>query len=298
VFFGFGGYFSEGCERMRMVKQLLVSHPTIEGAGVRLRRAFGYHQAPLLDPFLLLDDFGSSDPEDYVAGFPWHPHRGIETVTYMLQGEVEHGDSLGNNGVIRSGDVQWMTAGSGIIHQEMPRRYDGLMRGFQLWVNLPASEKMMPPRYRGIDGGDIPTASPADGVAVKVIAGTVDGTRGPVRDLVVDAEYIDVQLSPGAVFRRLTAESHTVFAYVVQGSGYFSPAGGEEALSGRVVVYGRGTHAEITAGDRGVRFLLASGQPLNEPVAWRGPIVMNTGEELRVAFQEYQAGTFIKHRAD
>lgn len=278
----------------RKINQILKSKPTLEGAGVRLRRVFGYYEKPLLDPFLLLDHFGSDDPEDYLAGFPWHPHRGIETVTYMLAGEVEHGDSLGNQGVIYSGDVQWMTAGSGIIHQELPRRYDGEMRGFQLWVNLPKSHKMMGPRYRDVKSDTIPEFSPNPNVKIKIIAGQMNGTRGPVQDLVVDTEYFDVAMAPNTEFEINTKTDYKAFAFVFEGSGYFDAEKKNVIQADHLVAFDPGDRVRISTVDHPVRFLFVSGKPLNEPIAWRGPIVMNTEEELMVAFQEYRNGTFIK----
>jgi redox-sensitive bicupin YhaK (pirin superfamily) len=273
----------------RTVKRILNSKVTLEGAGVRLKRVFGYNEVPLFDPFLLLDNFGSEDPEDYIKGFPWHPHRGIETVTYMLSGEVEHGDSIGNSGVIRSGDIQWMTAGSGIIHQEMPRRYDETMQGFQLWVNLPAEEKMIPPKYRGVATDQIPTVE-RDGAEIKVIAGMIDRTMGPVKDLMVAVEYFDVKLAPGKAFECATERSRNVFAYVFDGSSLV-----EDQLieSRQCALFGEGDSVRLGT-ERGARFLFVSGRPLNEPVAWGGPIVMNTQDELENAFQELRQGTFIK----
>ncbi|MDP7078703.1 MAG: pirin family protein [Candidatus Undinarchaeales archaeon] len=281
----------------RPVTYISRSRPTIEGAGVRLKRVFGFHEVPNVDPFLLLDHFGSDDPDDYMAGFPWHPHRGIETVTYVLEGAVEHGDSIGNEGVIGSGDVQWMTAGGGIIHQEMPQRYEGTMRGFQLWVNLPRAEKMMEPRYRDVLAATIPTVKLDDGITVKVIAGEVEGTRGPVEDLVVPVEYIDVTVPPGVLFERTIPLGHKVVAYVFEGGGQFGP---EELRVGteHLVVLGDGGAVEVTASGEGIRFLLASGPPLDEPVAWRGPIVMNTQKELDTAFAQLRAGTFIRKGDD
>lgn len=278
----------------RKINQILKSKPTLEGAGVRLRRVFGYYEKPLLDPFLLLDHFGSDDPEDYLAGFPWHPHRGIETVTYMLAGEVEHGDSLGNQGVIYSGDVQWMTAGSGIIHQELPRRYDGEMRGFQLWVNLPKSHKMMGPRYRDVKSQTIPEFSPNPNVNIKIIAGQMNGTRGPVQDLVVDTEYFDVAMAPNTEFEINTKTDYKAFAFVFEGNAYFDTDKKNRIQSDHLVAFDPGDCVRISTVDHPVRFLFVSGKPLNEPIAWRGPIVMNTDEELMVAFQEYRNGTFIK----
>jgi redox-sensitive bicupin YhaK (pirin superfamily) len=273
----------------RTVKQILMSRATLEGAGVRLKRVFGYNEVPLFDPFLLLDHFGSENPADYIRGFPWHPHRGIETVTYMLNGEVEHGDSIGNSGVIRSGDIQWMTAGSGIIHQEMPRRYEGLMQGFQLWVNLPAKKKMIDPKYRGIVNDQVPVLE-KEGAEIKVIAGRINGTRGPIRDLVVDVEYFDVKLAASRTFEHPTARDDTVLAYVVEGSGYLDNGLIE---SRECALFSEGDTIKIKAKDD-TRFLYVSGKPLNEPVAWGGPIVMNTQEELKIAFQELEQGTFIR----
>jgi redox-sensitive bicupin YhaK (pirin superfamily) len=278
---------------IRRVQKVWRSTQTIEGAGVRLKRAFGYHQVPELDPFLLLDDFHSDNEQDYMAGFPWHPHRGIETITYMLHGRVEHGDSIGNGGIIQSNEVQWMTAGSGIIHQEMPKG-PGLLWGFQLWANLPASQKMMDPRYRDVKANMIPVAKPANGVEVKVICGEVAGVRGPVRDIVIDPQCLDVMLDPGAIFSHTVQDEHNVFAYVVEGSGKFEET--EQSATGveNVILFGKGNEVKVQASDGGVRFLLVSGRPLKEPVAWYGPIVMNTQEELRIAFEEYEKGTFIK----
>jgi redox-sensitive bicupin YhaK (pirin superfamily) len=260
-------------------------------------RAFGYYEVTKLDPFLLLDDFHSADPRDYVAGFPWHPHRGIETVTYMIRGNVDHGDSIGNSGTIGSGDVQWMTAGSGIVHQEMPREYLGMMQGFQLWVNLPASNKMMDPRYRGITRDQVPTSRPTKGVEVKVIAGKVGRVEGPVRDLVVEAEYLDVAVGPGMEFDRAIRNGNSAFAYVFEGQGFFDPSNRGPAGAGSLVMFGDGDQVESKAGRDGMRFLLVSGKPIREPVAWRGPIVMNTEKELDIAFEEYWSGRFIKSGA-
>jgi hypothetical protein len=279
----------------RSVSLLLTGKPTIEGAGVRLQRVFGFPEAPRLDPFLLLDDFGSSRAEDYVAGFPWHPHRGIETVTYLVSGRVEHRDSLGNQGTIGAGDVQWMTAGGGIIHQEMPQPTGEPLRGFQLWVNMPAAIKMSAPRYRDIAAAAIPGVSPRDGVHIKVIAGEVAGARGPVTDGAAQPEYADVSLAPGAEIEHPTQDERTVFAYVVSGSGTVGTGVEQELRSGQLALFGPGPSVRAVAGDSGFRFLLVSGRPLGEPVAWRGPIVMNTGEELATAFREYEQGTFLRH---
>jgi redox-sensitive bicupin YhaK (pirin superfamily) len=269
------------------------SVPTMEGAGVRLKRAFGHSEAPNLDPFLLLDDIHSQHPGDYTAGFPWHPHRGIETVTYVIHGDVQHGDSIGNRGAIGDGDVQWMTAGSGIVHQEMPQPAEGDMRGLQLWVNLPASMKMIDPRYRDIKAETIPVVKSESSV-VRVIAGNYGGESGPMDDLVQNPTYLDVALSPGSLFKHSIEKHHTLFAYILSGSGVFSKEAGEPVGEDHVVLFGRGDQIRISAGDTGLRFLLISGAPIGEPVAWRGPIVMNTEGELREAFREYRDGTFIK----
>ncbi len=298
---------------VRRIANVWKSEPTIEGAGVHLRRAFGNHEVPLLDPFLLLDDFHNSDRRNFLPGFPWHPHRGIETITYLLEGEVDHGDSMGNSGVIAPGDVQWMTAGSGIIHQEMPRPgRDGGNWGFQLWANLPRSHKMMDPRYRGLTASEIPEAALDGGVKAKVVCGQVGGVIGPVKDIVAEPEYLDVTVPAGASFRHAVASGHTAFAYVYQGKGYFDPRHdpyGYEEIPPQwldvtrdcqlgpetLVLYERkGGAIDISATDGPLRFLLVSGRPIGEPVAWYGPIVMNTQAELRVAFEEYQQGTFIK----
>ncbi len=280
---------------VRSVENVWESRPTLEGAGVKLRRVFGFDEAPALDPFLLLDHFGSKNPEDYIKGFPWHPHRGIETVTYMIEGEVEHGDSIGNKGVIYSGDVQWMTAGSGIIHQEMPNAYEGEMKGFQLWVNLPAENKMMDPRYRGLTREEIPEAEIADGVRVKIISGKAGDTSGPVTDIVVDIQYMDVTIDPGIAHSFTVQDGYTVFTFVFEGSGSFCGDPSRTVESDHLVFFRKdGDTLDIAAGENGVRFMLACGKPIGEPVAWGGPIVMNTDDELRRAFEEYQNGTFIK----
>ena len=283
---------------VRRVAKTWKSQPTMEGAGVSLKRAFGFREMPGLDPFLLLDVFFSENPEDYRAGFPWHPHRGMETITYILDGEVEHGDSLGNAGLIRPGEVQWMTAGSGIVHQEMPKGdRKGKIAGFQLWANLPAKSKMMDPRYREVKRDDIPTVKTPDGATVRVIAGEVNGTKGPVTDVVASPQYLDVALPAGKKFIHPVATGDTVFAYVYEGEGTFEPKG--EALGeGNVVLYGPGALVTIETDKKPVRFIFISGTPLKEPVAWYGPIVMNTKEELKTAFQEYQAGTFVKKGRD
>jgi len=299
---------------VRKIKKIFSSQPTIEGAGVHLKRAFGFYQVPLLDPFLLLDDFHSNHPSDYIKGFPWHPHRGIETITYVLYGSIEHGDSMGNKGVIESGDVQWMTAGSGIVHQEMPKgRKDGAMWGFQLWANLPASHKMMGPRYRDLRSSQIPEVMLDQGVKVKIVCGEVNGVKGPVRDVVIDPEYLHITVPSKSNFTYPVKEGHTVFAYVVEGKGYFdqerNPYAYEveganyfdfkrECLLGpeNLVLFNNGDQVAISTEEKPVTFLLISGKPIKEPVAWYGPIVMNTQEELRIAFEEYKNGTFIKHQ--
>lgn len=298
---------------VRKIKGVLSSKPTIEGAGVHLKRVFGYPEVPRFDPFLLLDDFHSSDPAKYTPGFPWHPHRGIETITYMLEGTVEHGDSMGNKGVIAPGDIQWMTAGSGIVHQEMPKGdARGMMWGFQLWANLPASRKMMEPRYREVKASEIPRVEMESGVMARVICGEVEGVKGPVRDVVVDPQYLDVTVPPRVRFTHGVKRGHTVFAYVIDGGGYFEPERDpfrydvegrnyfdfkRECLiePERLVAFDDGDEIVVSTDTRSVRFLLVSGRPIGEPLAWAGPIVMNTREELKVAFDEYQRGTFLKH---
>jgi len=299
---------------VRPIKRLIESRPTIEGAGVRLRRAFGFGDTADFDPFLLFDDFRNDRPEDYRAGFPWHPHRGIETITYVLAGTVDHADSLGNAGTISAGDVQWMTAGSGIIHQEMPKGdADGLMHGFQLWANLPAALKMTDPRYQEVAAADIPEITDDDGTAVRVICGSFWGKSGPVDGIAASPQYLDVSVPP-LVRKTLPVErTRHAFAYVFAGSGKFCNASeplavptvaaswSETSVPERVgdrslVVFDTGDELTVEAGELGIRFLLVSGRPLREPIAWYGPIVMNTQEELRQAFAEYQAGTFLKHR--
>jgi hypothetical protein len=277
----------------RTIKRIFTGRPVTEGAGVKLRRLFSNREAELFDPFLMLDDFRSDTPADFLAGFPWHPHRGIETITYVTMGDVEHGDSLGNKGVISTGAVQWMTAGSGIIHQEMPKGdAGGRMHGFQLWANLPARDKMMDPRYRDLTGADIPVVERPDGTVIKVIAGTVDNARGPMEEIVIDPEYLDCAVPPDTAFRHPTAPGHTVFVYLIGGSAEID---GETAADRDLVLFGDGSEILVRAGADGARFLLLSGAPLREPVAWRGPIVMNTEAELDLAFEEYRNGTFVKH---
>ena len=297
---------------IRKIQKVFVSQPTIEGAGVHLHRGFGFREVPLFDPFLMFDDFRQDDPDKYLPGFPWHPHRGIETITYMIRGTAEHGDSMGNRGVIGPGDVQWMTAGSGIIHQEMPRGGPGgRMGGFQLWANLPAAQKMMDPRYRDVKKADIPEVELPGGVIARVICGAIGKVKGPVRDIVIDPEYIDVAMPRRAEFVHPTKPGHTVIACVFEGEGCFSaeaPASSYEVepasyfdLERRpvqgdhaVILFGDGDLVKVSTLDAPVRFLIIAGRPLGEPVAWRGPIVMNTQAELQTAFREYRDGTFIR----
>ena len=279
-------------DAVRSVQHVLKAEDTLEGAGVRLKRAFGNGEVPLFDPFLLLDNFASCNPSDYEAGFPWHPHRGIETVTYMLEGQVEHGDSLGNVGRIDSGDVQWMSSGSGILHQEMPKRKEGMFQGFQLWVNLPAKLKMSDPSYLGLTAKDIPVVQ-QDGGTVKVVAGRFQNVEGPVRGLNVDPTYLDVALLPGERFRLPVKKGYTAFAYTVDGATKFPGKEGSLAPK-RAVLLDDGDLVEAEAGPEGGRFLLVSGRPLHEPVAWYGPIVMNTHQEIEAAARELRRGTFIK----
>jgi len=270
--------------KIREVRVTLKSRPTMEGAGVRLKRAFGDID-PTLDPFLLLDDFHSDNPNDYMAGFPWHPHRGIETITYMLHGRIEHGDSMKNSGIIGAGDVQWMTAGSGIIHQEMPKKNedDPYLAGFQLWANLPASHKMMNPRYRDITKDQIPEVVLTDKVKVKIICGEINGVKGPVQDIVTDPEYLDVSIEPNSKFKHSIINNRNVFAYVIEGEATFDPTKDEIVGAEHLIIFREGDEVLIQTKDKSVRFLLISGKPIGEPVAWRGPIVMNTEEELRLA---------------
>jgi redox-sensitive bicupin YhaK (pirin superfamily) len=279
---------------VRAVKDVRTATPTIEGAGVYLHRAFGSAE---FDPFLMLDDFRGDRPEEYLPGFPTHPHRGMETVTYMLEGTMAHRDSMGNAGTIDAGDLQWMTAGSGIVHSEMPQPVNGRMGGFQLWVNLPRSEKMMDPRYQEITSDQVPVVSPAAGVTVRVIAGSVAGVIGPVRGIVADPEYLDVSLGPEVTFSHLVKEGYTVFAYIIGGGGTFGAGRGDLVKNRDLVRFGDGTSVGARSGEMGMRFLLLSGRPIHEPVAWQGPIVMNTAEELRQAFKEYRDGTFIRKKA-
>jgi len=298
---------------IRPIKSIIQSQPTIEGAGVKLRRAFGFGNTGEFDPFLLLDDFRNDNPQDFRAGFPWHPHRGIETITYVLSGAVQHGDSLGNRGTLGAGDVQWMTAGSGILHQEMPQGDErGRMHGFQLWANLPASLKMTDPRYQDIVARDIPEVVDDDGTRVRVICGSFWGKTGPVEGVAADPRYLDVWVPPRLRKTLPVESSRHAFAYVFEGSGSFRDASAPRAVrtewvgdaSGTpeftgnrsLVLFDTGDEITVQAGDAGIRFLLVSGRPIAEPVAWRGPIVMNTEGELQRAYAELQDGSFIKHR--
>lgn len=315
---------------IRPVRRVSSAQPHIEGAGVHLKRAFGFGKTNEFDPFLLFDDFRGDSPEEYLAGFPWHPHRGIETITYVLAGTVAHGDSLGNEGAIEPGDVQWMTAGSGIIHQEMPRGDEqGRMHGFQLWANLPRTHKMTPPRYQDIKAADIPTVVDDDGTAARIICGSLWGERGPVDGIAADPNYVDISVPPNTRKRIPVETSRHAFAYVFAGSGRFlgasdplaaptewvdphettmlegeanrharhavtGAAAGEKVDNRTLVLFDRGDEVVVESGDEGLRFLLVSGKPLQEPVAWHGPIVMNTRAELAQAFSELQDGTFLR----
>ncbi|MDR3724647.1 MAG: pirin family protein [Terracidiphilus sp.] len=299
---------------LRAVRQMLDTKPTLEGAGVRLQRAFGFGKTAEFDPFLLLDDFRSDNPADYIAGFPWHPHRGIETITYVLAGEVAHGDSLGNKGRMTAGDVQWMTAGSGILHQEMPKGdAEGRMHGFQLWANLPAALKMTDPRYQDIPSSAIPEVTEDDGTHARIICGEFWGQRGPVEGVAADPRYVDISVPPGQLKRIKVEVERNAFAYVFAGAGTFRDASAPQAVltesavdpnaapvydahNHSLVLFDRGDEIVVQAGPAGIRFLLVSGKPLKEPVAWHGPIVMNTDEEIRTAIGELHTGGFIKHR--
>lgn len=285
-------------KQSRKVSKIVAARPVTEGAGVRLRRAIGLGDPEEFDPFLLLDDFRSDNPDDYLAGFPWHPHRGIETVTYVLKGTVEHGDSTGTHGAIGGGDIQWMTAGSGIYHREMPKGdADGSMHGFQLWVNLSKRDKMTDPRYRGVSGSVIPVVKKDDGVEVKVIAGTFEGTSGPVADVATRPEYLDVRVPGGLEFSADIRKGDTAFLYVHEGDCFLEAETGDGPVNAKnrdLVLLGDGDSLTVRAGSSGARFLLVSGTPIGEPIAWRGPIVMNTQEELRQAWAELEEGTFIK----
>ncbi|HEX2611543.1 MAG TPA: pirin family protein [Gemmatimonadales bacterium] len=299
---------------LRPVREIIQATPTIEGAGVKLQRAFGFGKTKEFDPFLLLDDFRNNNPGDYLAGFPWHPHRGIETITYVLAGSVEHGDSLGNRGKMTAGDVQWMTAGSGILHQEMPKGDShGRIHGFQLWANLPSSLKMTNPRYQDIPASAIPEMTDDDGTSVRVISGEFWGRRGPVEGVAADPRYLDVLVPPGKRKVLKVETTSNAFAYVFAGSGTFRDASDPQgvltesgadpnapaqydASNHSLVLFDRGDEVVVRAGDEGIRFLLVSGKPIEEPVAWYGPIVMNTRDQLQQAISELQNGTFIKNR--
>jgi len=278
---------------IRKIESTLGSTPVLEGAGVKLQRVFGYPRKGWLDPFLMLDHFGSDDPLDYMAGFPWHPHRGIETVTYMLSGEVEHEDSMRNKGVIKSGDIQWMTAGSGILHQEMPRKFDGVMSGFQLWVNLPASHKMMAPRYQDVPAHLIPEFD-WKGIRIRLAAGKFGEFTGPVKDIVVKPLFMDMTIPVGIQQTFDVNPDHTIFAYVFEGSAYFDQQMAHPIGAGTLVKLISGDQVFIASAKTSARFLLIGGKPLHEEIAWRGPIVMNTKEELYQAFEDYQTGKFVK----
>ncbi len=297
---------------IRPVKRIVKAKPTLEGAGVRLDRAFGFGDPSEFDPFLLLDDFRNERPEDYLAGFPWHPHRGIETVTYVLAGTVDHGDSLGNLGTVGAGDIQWMTAGSGIVHQEMPRGdADGRMHGFQLWANLPSSLKMTPPRYQGVHADDIPSVTDDDGTRARIVCGSFWGKKGPVDGIASDPVYIDVSVPPETKKSLPVEVTRHAFAYVFSGAGRFCNASSPlavptegigwadtslhpEAGDRSLVLFDRGDEVTVRTGEEGIRFLLVSGKPLEEPVAWYGPIVMNTQDELRQTYEDLQRGTFLR----
>lgn len=297
---------------IRPVRRIVKAKPAIEGAGVRLRRAFGFGNTSDFDPFLLLDDFRNDVPDDYLAGFPWHPHRGIDTITYVLAGTVEHNDSLGNRGAIAPGDVQWMTAGSGIIHQEMPKGDQaGRMHGFQLWANLPSAQKMTDPRYQEVKARDIPEITDDDGTHVRVVCGKFWGAVGPVDGIAADPMYLDVSVAPGRRKSLPIETTRHAFAYVFAGGGKFCNASGPLAVptegvqwldtapptevdNRSLVLFDRGDEVTVQAGADGIRFLLVSGKPLEEPVAWYGPIVMNTQDQLRQAFEDLDRGTFLK----
>ena len=283
---------------MKEFREIIKSYndrPVTEGAGVKLHRVFGNLTDNIADPFLLLDNFGSKNPEDFIKGFPWHPHRGIETVTYMLRGEVEHEDSLGNKGKINSGEVQWMTAGSGIIHQEMPQDTGVELRGFQLWVNLPAKSKMIHPRYRDIRADDIREYNDGN-MSMKIICGTYGDVKGPVSELEVDVTYMDVEIGADKTENIKTNPQHNLLFYIFDGNAEIGNENPEPAEKGKLLIFSEGEKVRIKAGTNGVRFLYMSGKPLKEPVAWYGPIVMNTREELETAFREFSDGTFLKHK--
>jgi redox-sensitive bicupin YhaK (pirin superfamily) len=288
--------------RTRTVVRIIDPQPTLEGAGVKLKRSIGGWALDYLDPFLLLDHFESDDPEDYLAGFPLHPHRGIETVTYMLAGEVDHKDTLGHAGSIGPGDVQWMTAGGGLMHEEMPRPREGKMGGFQLWVNMPARLKMSGPRYQEVAAASIPSVTGEDGVRVRVVAGAVDGVAGPVTEIYAEPEYIDVEMPAGCTFVQPVRSGHNAFAYVFRGEGNFGVGcdlgyrgdlDGQLAHAPRLVIFGDGDEVRVQTGEESVRFLLVSGAPLGEQIARYGPFVMNNEEELTLALADLREGSFI-----
>jgi redox-sensitive bicupin YhaK (pirin superfamily) len=279
-------------ETFRKVKKIIASKSVTDGAGVKINRVFGYYEVPQFDPFLLLDHFKSDNPADYMAGFPWHPHRGIETVTYMLKGVIEHGDSLGNKGFIGLGDLQWMTAGSGIIHQEMPKSELFGIEGFQLWVNLRSENKMCSPAYQGIIREEIPMIITDNNVKIKLISGEFDNEKGPVKGIYANPEFLDVVIPPDTTFEYSTHSENNVFAYVYKGGATF--AENTKASAFHVVLFGEGDSIKVSTGKEEIRFLLLAGKPIKEPIAWRGPIVMNTEEELVMAFAEYENNAFIR----
>ena len=280
----------------RRARRFVEPRSVVEGAGVRLKRSIALPELDYVDPFLLFDHFGSDNPEDYMAGFPMHPHRGIETVTYMLAGKVTHRDSMGNEGTIGPGDVQWMTAGGGIMHEEMPGAQQGRMAGFQLWVNLPAKLKMMRPRYQEITSSQIPEVEREDGTKIRIIAGTVDGVEGPVTEIAADPAYLDVTIPPNGSFRQPISRGQASFAYLFEGSGRFATAQGEDRTVAppHLIVFDDGDYVEVRAAEAGARLLLVSGKPLGEPIARYGPFVMNTKEEIRQALRDLQNGTFVQ----
>ena len=281
----------------RKVARIVEPRAVMEGAGVRLIRSIATSELDHVDPFLLFDHFGSKDPADYIKGFPMHPHRGIETVTYMISGHVNHKDSIGNSGSITDGDVQWMTSGRGIMHEEMPQPHEDEMIGFQLWVNLPARLKMIPPRYQNITSDQLPEIQHEDGVRIRVIAGEVDGVRGPVKEIVADPTYLDISIPSGGTFSQPVDSGHAAFAYIFEGEGFFeaeTPDTETPIDSPRLIVFDDGDLVSARASDQGVRFLLVSGNPLNEPIARYGPFVMNTQAEIEQALKDLKNGTFIQ----
>ncbi|MFZ4523908.1 MAG: pirin family protein [Bacteroidales bacterium] len=282
-------------ESIREIKRIIKGQATSDGAGVKLTRILGHNTQDILDPFLLLDFFGSDNPDDFMAGFPSHPHRGIETVTYMLDGRVEHSDSMGNSGVIGKGDIQWMTAGSGIIHQEMPQYEGGRMRGFQLWVNLPSASKMIHPRYQDIPASKIPVVELQNKTRVKVLAGTFQGIRGSVENIVADPEYLDVEIPENSELLIPVDANHTVFSFLYEGAANFDESQQNTLHAGEGALFGQGEYVRVQTGAEKARFILIAGKPIKEPIAWNGPIVMNTQEELNTAFRELRSGDFIKH---